>query len=223
MFIQYGYEITILCLQPTPIITRLDVHPEVAGRSVETIPFNTSSNTTVEEFRDDYGNRARRLVAPPGPLTLSAQGIISDDGLLDFAPTNLAEIAVQNLSPEVLPFLLASRYCDTDLLSERAWTLFGNVQPGGPRVQAICDYVHDRVRFDYAQARSTRTASEANAEQVGVCRDYAHLAIAFCRCLNIPARYVNGYLGDIGVPFNPSPMDFSAWFEAYIEIGRAHV
>ena len=118
--------------------------------------------------------------------------------------------------------MLPSRYCEIDLLADTAWKLFGQTPPGWARVQAIVDFTHRHLTFGYPQAKSTRTAFQAFQEKVGVCRDFAHLAIAFCRCMNIPARYCNGYLGDIGVPPDPAPMDFNAWFEAYLG-GRWHV
>lgn len=116
----------------------------------------------------------------------------------------------------MLPFLLPSRYCEADRLGPFAWSRFGQIPPGWGRVQAVCDYVHGHLRFNYEQARATRTALEAWEEGVGVCRDFTHLAITLCRCLNIPARYATGYLGDIGVPADPAPMDFSAWFEVWL-------
>ena len=143
--------------------------------------------------------------------------MVEDSGKLDEVNTLAREVPVQELPDEVLGYLLGSRYCETDHLSNLAWSLFGNVSPGWSRVQAVTDYVHNRLSFGYGYARSTRTAAQAHDEQVGVCRDFAHLAITLCRCLNIPARYVNGYLGDIGVPEDPAPMDFSAWFEAFLD------
>jgi transglutaminase-like putative cysteine protease len=142
--------------------------------------------------------------------------VIRDSGLPEFLPAGAKEHPVAELPDDVLVFLLGSRYCDTDKLLPIAWSLFGGMAAGWPRVEAILRYAHDRVRFDYAQARADRTAFDAHEERVGVCRDYAHLAIALCRCMNIPARYCTGYLGDIGVPADPSPMDFSAWFEVYL-------
>ena len=216
MLIKYGYNISIICQQPTPMILRLDIHADEAWRAHQINPLGISPQLSVHEFNDAFGNRARRFLAPSGQTSFFAEGIVSDDGSGDrFVPT-ACETPVAQLPTEVLQYLLASRYCDTDLLSPLAWQLFGNVAPGWPRAQAICNYVHQVIRFDYNHARNTRTASEAHAERVGVCRDFAHLAIAFCRCMNIPARYVNGYLGDIGVPANPAPMDFSAWFEVYL-------
>jgi transglutaminase-like putative cysteine protease len=126
------------------------------------------------------------------------------------------EEALEDLPNEALMFLLGSRYCDTQKLSDQAWQMFGNIGGGWQRVQAICNYVHDRIEFGYHHARNDRTASEGHEERIGVCRDFAHLAITLCRCMNIPARYCTGYLGDIGVPRDPAPMDFSAWFEVFL-------
>ncbi|MBN9247713.1 MAG: transglutaminase family protein, partial [Hyphomicrobium sp.] len=161
--------------------------------------------------------RTQRLVAPPGPLKLSYRAVVRDSGALEEQPFNAREIPVADLPNYTMHYLSGSRYCETDELAPIAWQLFGNVPPGYARVKAICDFVHNHIKFDYQAARSTRTAAEAYKERTGVCRDFAHLAISFCRCLNIPAAYVNGYLGDIGVPPDPAPMDFSAWFEAYID------
>jgi transglutaminase-like putative cysteine protease len=148
---------------------------------------------------------------------MRGDGIIVDSGVPDMIAPAAPENPVAKLPDDVLVFLLGSRYCETDKLSQTAWDLFGAKSPGWTRVQAIADYVHERIKFGYAHARATRTALEAHEERVGVCRDFAHLLITFCRCLNIPARYVNGYLGDIGVPPDPAPMDFSAWVEVFLD------
>jgi transglutaminase-like putative cysteine protease len=167
-------------------------------------------------YLDLFGIRCRRLVASVGDLTLWGDATIEDDGKIDAADWTAREVAVVDLPDECLVYLLGSRYCETDRLSQTAWDMFGTTAPGWGRVQAICDFVHSHIRFDYTQARSTRTALEAFNEGVGVCRDFAHLALTLCRCLNIPARYVNGHLGDIGVPV-VDPMDFSAWIEVYLD------
>ncbi len=156
---------------------------------------------------------------PPGILAVSTENIVRDSGEPDLVPFGVGQVAIPDLPQETLEFLLGSRYCETDRLSDTAWSIFGSVRPGWERVQAICDYVHDRLTFSYPDARSTRTAWDGHEERLGVCRDFAHLAIAFCRCMNIPARYCTGYLGDIGVPAAPDPMDFSAWFEVFLEGG----
>lgn len=220
MLIRYGYEMTLSCPQPTALVCLLSVHEERAkdvrvAESFFTIP--TIHNST---YRDLFGNRCRRMVAPAGELTLWGDATIEDDGKLDKFFPNAQELPVSELPDDCLVYLMGSRYCETDRLSQIAWDLFGLTPPGWGRVQAICDYVQSHIRFDYLQARSTRTAFETHNERVGVCRDFAHLALTFCRCLNIPARYVNGHLGDIGVPV-VDPMDFSAWIEVFLE-GRWH-
>jgi transglutaminase-like putative cysteine protease len=168
---------------------------------------------------DCFGNRLRRFVAPTGESILCLSGIARDDGMPDARDDAAPVQLVSDLPAEVLSYLNGSRYCETDKMGEVAWKLFGHLPRDAGLVQSVCDFVHERTRFDYQLARSTRTALEAYEERVGVCRDFAHLAITLCRCLNIPARYVNGYLGDIGVPPDPNPMDFSAWFEVYLGDG----
>jgi transglutaminase-like putative cysteine protease len=173
-------------------------------------------------YSDGFGNVGTRLVAPPGRFTLSSSALVRDSGLPDVLVPGAIEHRVEDLPDEAIGFLLGSRYCETDLMSDTAFRLFGDVTSGWGRVQAICDYVHDHIAFDYQAARSTRTAAEAFREGTGVCRDYAHLAITFCRCLNIPARYCTGYLGDMGTPQPWGVPDFAAWFEVYLG-GAWHV
>jgi transglutaminase-like putative cysteine protease len=167
-------------------------------------------------YIDAYGNRCSRLVAPAGRMLLSGDGLVRDSGLPDVVAPSATPHPVEDLPPETIVYLLGSRYCETDRLSDIAWKLFAGTAPGWPRVQAICDYVHNQITFGYQYARPTKTAREAFDESNGVCRDYAHLAITFCRCMNIPARYCTGYLGDIGIPPVDAPMDFAGWFEAYL-------
>jgi transglutaminase-like putative cysteine protease len=172
---------------------------------------------SVSDYTDSYGNLCGRTVVPAGRVVFRTDALIEDDGLPDVQVPNALQHSIQNLPSEVLLFLLASRYCEVDSeLRDTAWSLFGHLPAGWPLVQAVCDYVHNHIRFDYMQARATRTALEVYRERTGVCRDFMHLAITLCRSLNIPARYCTGYLGDIGVPRQPSPMDFSAWFEVYL-------
>ncbi len=220
MLIRYGYEITVNCGQPTALVCLLSVHDDRKAdiRAAETVI--TQPDTSTSTYRDMFGNRCLRLVAPAGDLTLWGDATIEDSGAVDQADWSAEQHAVADLPDECLVYLMGSRYCETDRLSQVAWDLFGNTAPGWGRVQAICDYVHNHIRFDYQQARSTRTALDAYNEQVGVCRDFAHLAVALIRCMNVPARYVNGHLGDIGVPVL-DPMDFSAWIEVYLG-GRWH-
>jgi transglutaminase-like putative cysteine protease len=216
MRIRYGFNIEIDVPQPTTILTAMDVEQGRLGDIVREPPLKTGSIARVERYRDSFGNLCRRLTAKPGTVSLALEGIIEDSGVPDPVVSDAEQIDVAMLPVETLPFLLASRYCETELLGETAWDMFGRAQPGWARVQAICDFVHEHLTFSYPDARATRTAFEALNERVGVCRDFTHLAVALCRCMNIPARYCNGYLGDIGVPPDPAPMDFNAWFEAYL-------
>jgi transglutaminase-like putative cysteine protease len=170
----------------------------------------------VTSYYDTFGNRCARFVAPRGHLRLSSRSLIQVSGEPDEVNWEAREIPVAQLPNELLRFLLSSRYCEVDLFANIAFQLFGQVSPGWARVQAICDWVHDWVVFDYQQARPTKTAMDVYTERVGVCRDFQHLAITLCRAMNIPARYATGYLGDIGVPV-VLPMDFSAWFEAWLD------
>ncbi len=216
MLIRYGYQITLVCAQATAILARLNVHPQREGDVLYEVPFHATPSVPSTVFADEYGNRSRRFMAPAGRISLRADGLIADDGRRDDVDHSAREVPVLELPADAMPFLLGSRYCETDLLSGVAWQLFGGVTAGWARVQAICDFVHGHLTFSYPNARSTRTAFEAYQEQIGVCRDFTHLAITLCRCMNIPARYVNGYLGDIGVPPDGLAMDFSAWFEVYL-------
>jgi transglutaminase-like putative cysteine protease len=221
MLIRAGYEITYECPRPTPMVLMLSLHPSRLGDLTAPAPMVLDPPLPVEHFRDLYGNICSRIAAPAGPVTISSAFIVHDSGLPDAVEPAAAQLPVEKLPNEVLVYLLGSRYCDTDHLSNLAWSLFGERRPGWARVQAICDYVNSRLTFGYQHASATRTAWEGFREQRGVCRDFAHLAITLCRCMNIPARYCTGYLGDIGVPPAPEPMDFSAWFEAYLG-GRWH-
>lgn len=216
MLIRVGYDLQFELPAPTPMVLLLYVHPDrvLALRRPDAI--RVEPYVPLEFFHDPFGNSAARLVAPPGVVRFTNDTVIEDSGLPDPVAYDAPQHAVQDLPTDVLPFLLGSRYCEVDLMTPVAWELFGHTLEGWPRVQAICDFVHNHIRFDYQQARSTKTAQDVYYERQGVCRDFMHLAVTFCRCMNIPARYVTGYLGDIGVPVNPAPMDFSAWFEAYL-------
>jgi transglutaminase-like putative cysteine protease len=217
MLINYGCEITVTVAKPTPLICMLDVHPERRNDIVAEAPFESAPRLPSTTYVDGFGDRCRRLIAPAGDITLRIDGTIRDSGLPDTFAREAREVPVERLPYDTLVFLLGSRYCETDRLSQTAWDLFGTTPPGWTRVQAIGNFVHNHLTFGYEHARATRTAIEAFEERTGVCRDFAHLMIAFCRCLNIPARYVNGYLGDIGVPPDPAPMDFSAWVEVFLD------
>ena len=199
------------------MVLLLSVHPSRENDLLTEHRIRLSPNVTARHGRDPFGNVLTRLVAPAGQLEICNDFLIHDSGLPDEVAMDARQWDVNDLPNDVLPFLHGSRYCDTQKLSDLAWSLFGPVPAGWARVQAICDYVHDRIQFGYHHARCDRTASEGHFERIGVCRDFAHLAVALCRCVNVPARYCTGYLGDIGVPKDPAPMDFSAWFEAFID------
>lgn len=216
MKIRCGYEITYEVPQRSPMILMLNVAPdrEADLLSPDRITFNRPVPTT--EYRDMFGNRCLRVAADPGTLVITNDFVVTDSGELDVYAPDAVQHAVEDLPTECLVFLLGSRYCETDRLSDTAWSLFGNVPKGWPLVQAIVEYAHERVTFGYQYARATKTAFDAHQERQGVCRDFAHLAVTLCRCMNLPARYTTGYLGDIGIPISDDPMDFSAWFEVYL-------
>jgi transglutaminase-like putative cysteine protease len=217
MKIRVGFEIVYDCPQPTPMMLTLNVHFTRVSDLVGRDDLQFDPPIPVTSYRDSFGNWCTRIVAPQGRLRISADAIVNDSGLPDVVVPQAQQVPIQNLPDDSLLFLLGSRYCETDRLSETAWNLFGNGPTGWGRVQAICDFVHNHITFGYQHARMTRTAFEAFYDKTGVCRDYAHLAVAFCRCMNIPARYCTGYLGDIGTPPPWGTMDFAAWFEAYLD------
>jgi transglutaminase-like putative cysteine protease len=216
MKIRTGFDIDYDCPHPVPMLLVLSAHPsrmqDVIGKHVITFAPPIESH----DYHDMFDNIVTRIVAPTGKLTISLDFIIADSGLPDPVVLDAVQHRVEELPDDVLVYLLGSRYCDTDKLHDLAWQLFGNTAPGWGRVQAIVDYVHNRITFGYQYADATRTAFDGHTGRVGVCRDFAHLAVALCRCLNVPARYCTGYLGDIGVPPVDAPMDFSAWFEVYL-------
>ncbi|MDT7816567.1 MAG: hypothetical protein QOJ42_6483 [Acidobacteriaceae bacterium] len=216
MQIHVGYELIYNCPQPTPMILVLNVHYSRASDIVTSDYLTTDPSIPITAYRDAFGNWCSRIVAPAGRTRLKSSAVVRDTGEPDVVVTSAQQHAVEDLPEETLVYLMGSRYCETDRLSDTAWELFGESPPGWARVQAICDYVHNHITFGYENARSTRTAWEAFNERTGVCRDFAHLAITFCRCMNIPARYCTGYLSDIGIPPPYGVMDFAAWLEAYI-------
>ncbi|HEY4941308.1 MAG TPA: transglutaminase family protein [Rhizomicrobium sp.] len=216
MLIQCGYDIGFECGADTPMMLQLHLRPERHGDLTTIERFAVLPYAPYRFYQDGFGNVCTRLVLPKGVTHVTCDFVIRDSGRPDLAPVGAQQVAVDALPDDVVIFLLGSRYCDTDKLATLAWSLFGDIAPGWPRVAAICDYSHDRIAFNYADARADRTAYEAHEERVGVCRDYAHLAIALCRCMNIPARYCTGYLGDIGIEPDGNPMDFSAWFDVYL-------
>jgi transglutaminase-like putative cysteine protease len=216
VLIRLGYDLRFELPAPAVMTTLLHVHPSRCGDLREPDLLQLDPALPVECFHDGFGNLATRLRLPAGPVRLHSRALIDDPGTVDARDPRAPQLDLAALPTNVLRYLMPSRYCEVDLLSPIALELFGHIRPGWERVEAVCEWVHTRVAFSYVAARSTRTALEVFTERVGVCRDFQHLAITFCRCLNIPARYAAGYLGDIGVPAAPYPMDFSAWFEVYL-------
>ncbi len=223
MLIQTGFDIILTVAAPTQVLSLLQIHPSRAHDiQSRTEHFSVEPALDVSHYLDCFGNRCSRITVPAGleEIRLHGAALVHDGGQPDPQHPQARQLELQELPHEVLQFLLPSRYCDFEGgLMQFAWDRFGAAPSGWARVQAICDYVHQHLTFNYQAACATRTASQGWQEGTGVCRDFAHMAVALCRCMNIPARYATGYLGDIGVPAAPYPMDFSAWFEVYLEGG----
>ncbi|HVJ53109.1 MAG TPA: transglutaminase family protein [Aliidongia sp.] len=216
MKLRVGYELIYECPQPTPMMLMLNTHHAHAQDVLIPDRLVTDPQVPVRLYRDGFGNLCSRIVAPQGRISLSTTALLEVSDQPESHPPEDFQHPVEDLPDDSLVFLLGSRYCETDLLSDIAWQSFGQTKPGRDRVQAVCDFVHGHIKFDYAHARPTKTAWEAYRERQGVCRDFAHLAVALCRALNIPARYCTGYISDVGLEPPFSPMDFAAWFEAYL-------
>ncbi|HEX4130680.1 MAG TPA: transglutaminase family protein [Pirellulales bacterium] len=216
MLIKTGFELIFNTPAPTVMLAMLFVHPDRTHTLAEPERLTTEPELPRDEFIDSFGNRVARLVTVAGRNRLFSESVVEDHGQPDVIVPNAPQLPIEQLPVDVLPFLLSSRYCEVDKMSDIAWQLFGNTPGGWPRVKAICDWAHGHVEFGYKYARVTKSAHDVYEERKGVCRDFTHLAITLCRCMNIPARYATGYLGDIGVPVAPDPMDFSAWFEVYL-------
>jgi transglutaminase-like putative cysteine protease len=216
MHIRAGYSLSYDCPQPTPMLLCLNIHPTRRADLLTPQVLHFSPQLESWDYTDAFGNVCTRVTAPAGRTTISTEFEIYDSGAPDHVPFDAGQHDIRDLPDGVLVFLLGSRYCETDRLSNIAWSKFGQTPPGWPRVQAILDFVHGHIHFDYQRADATRSAYGAYVDQIGVCRDFAHLALTLCRCMNIPARYCTGYMGDIGIPPVPGPMDFSGWFEVYL-------
>ena len=216
MIIRAGYAIAFECSAVTPMILHLNIHPSRQADLRSPDEVRTAPHCPTEAYLDLFGNRVTRVEAPAGLIAFHNDFTIEDSGAPDEAPEDAPLTPVGKLPNDVLVYLLASRYCDSDNLSDFAWSQFGGIAGGARLVRTICDFAHSRIQFDYAAANPRRTASDGLREGIGVCRDFAHLAAALCRAMNVPARYCTGYLGDIGVPIDPAPMDFSAWFEVFL-------
>ncbi|EHS49507.1 transglutaminase domain-containing protein [Rhizobium sp. PDO1-076] len=216
MKIRAGFNLGYECTQPTPMLLALNIHPSRRPDLLSDQVLTFDRPIEAWSYLDGFGNACSRILAPPGLTTISTQFEIYDDGQPDVIPEHAVQHAIKDLPDDVLVYLLGSRYCDTDRLADLAWKMFGTTPMGWPRVKAILDFTHEHITFDYSRADSTRSAYGGYVDRIGVCRDFAHLAITLCRCMNIPARYCTGYLGDIGVPKDPNPMDFSAWSQVYL-------
>ena len=216
MRFKIGCELTFDFPQITPMMAMLNVHFSRISDLERPDHLVTSPSVPVEGYRDSFGNWCNRLVAPAGRFTLGTNSVIRDNGQPDRKTPDAVQHQIQLLPADTLQYLLGSRYCETDLLADEAWRLFKHTPLGWGRVQAVCDFVHNHITFGYLDARPTRTAADAYREKRGVCRDFTHLAVAFCRCLNIPARYCTGYVSDFGQPPPYETMDFAAWMEVYL-------
>jgi transglutaminase-like putative cysteine protease len=221
MLIRTGFDIVYETPSPTPMVIMLSLHPSRTADIVGTESLVTEPDVPIHYYRDSFGNVCGRLTAPAGQIRLRGTALVRDSGLPDEIVPFAHQHTIEDLPDDCVLYLMPSRYCETEKLADIAWSLFKDTPLGWARVAAICDFVHRHVTFGYAHANATKTAFEVYQQRTGVCRDFAHLAVALCRCMNIPARYVTGYLGDIGVPVDPSPMDFSGWFEAYLS-GKWH-
>ena len=216
MLIRVGYDISFDVPAPTPMVLMLYMHPSRLHTVQQPEAIRVEPYVPINLFTDNFGNTCGRIVAPAGTIRFINDAVVGDTGEPDPIPDGAIQHHIEDLPPDVMPYLLASRYCEVDLLQNIAWQLFNNVPEGWPRVKAIMEWAHNRILFGYNYASSTRTAMGGYNDCVGVCRDYMHLAITLTRCMNIPARYATGYLGDIGIPPVPCPMDFSAWYEVYL-------
>ncbi len=216
MLIRVGYELLFDVPAPTSMLLKLYLHPSQLSKVKQSEDLKIEPDIPLQEFTDEFGNRVGRLVMPAGRVRLSNSAVVADSGEPDEVNQSAQQIPVEELPTEVLPYLFSSRYCEVDLLGDLAKKLFDQTPTGWARVQAVCDWVHENVRFGYEYARPSKTAYEVYQERTGVCRDFMHLAVTFCRCLNIPARCATGYLGDFDLPELSTP-DFSCWFEAYLD------
>lgn len=220
MLIRIGFEINVSCPAPVPMLLALSVHSSFNGRFIGEDRVRCTTTGDVREYVDGFGNRITRTVAPQGQSTYWSDCVVEFDARPDAVVPDAKQLEIPQLPDDTLRFLMASRYCDSDSLGDFAWKQFGQAPLGWARVQAICNFVHDHVTFDYKFGRPDKTAGHVLSEKTGVCRDFAHLSISLCRAMNIPARYCSGYLGDIGVP-DAGFDDFCAWFEVYLD-GQWH-
>jgi transglutaminase-like putative cysteine protease len=216
MKLSVGYKLVYDCPQPTPMMLMLNTHFTCAPSILVADLLTVDPPVPLAQYRDSFGNLCSRMVAPQGRITLTTSALLEVSNQPELLSVEGEQHPVEQLPDECLMFLLGSRYCETDLMSDTAWQLFGSTAPGAARVQAICNFVNGHITFGYQHARPTKTAFQVYQERLGVCRDFAHLAVTLCRAMNIPARYCTGYISDVNLPPPYASMDFAAWFEAYV-------
>ncbi len=216
MEIKVGFEITYAAAQPTPMVIMLNIHPSRQADIIGKETVVAEPDVSIRFYHDGFGNVCGRLVAPAGGVTLKGSALVRDTGLPDEVRPSAQQLPIEQLPNELMLYLMPSRYCETDKLTDIAWSLFGKTEAGWKRVAAITEFVHNHVTFGYKHAHHMKSAHDVYKQKAGVCRDFAHLALTFCRCMGIPARYCTGYMGDIGIPPDPSPMDFSGWFQVWL-------
>jgi transglutaminase-like putative cysteine protease len=217
LLLRIGYEIIFDIAAPTPMLLMLYVHPSRADRLLRPEAIHIEPHVPVHDFVDSFGNRVGRIIAPPGLVRIWSESLFEDSGQPDPSKPDARQHRVEDLPADILPYLLGSRYCEVDRLSAIAWDVFGKLPPGYPRVKAVNEWIYQNIEFGYRHARTNKTALDVYTERRGVCRDFMHLAITFCRALGIPSRYATGYLSDIDAPPDPTPMDFSAFYEVYLD------
>jgi transglutaminase-like putative cysteine protease len=210
--VRVGCEFVYVAAVATPTI--FQVEPRGAG--VVERAWSPDPAIDVRSYVDLYDNPCARLILPPGRSVISYRALVDVPDATEDIDVTATQLLPDELPDDVLIYTLPSRYCLPDMLGDEAWSRFGGMAPDYTRVQAICDYVNGHLTFGYGTSNATSTAVDVNASGYGVCRDFTHLAISFCRALNIPARYVFGYLPDMDVPFDPAPMDFAAWMQVWL-------
>ncbi len=214
MQVKIGCEMVYQTAHDTPLVLLIRPRPQYHHKLIKETTRLTPA-VPLHDFVDSFGNHQWRLTAPSGELRIHYDALAEVLPDPDPVLMDLPGVLIQNVPDEALQFLLPSRHCPSDLVINDAWNLFGQTTPGWPRVQAVCDWLHTNIRYAKGSNSST-TGFDAYKAGQGVCRDFAHLGVMFCRALSIPARYVCGYLPDIGVEPDPTPMDFHAYFEAFV-------
>ncbi|MEX2583285.1 MAG: transglutaminase family protein [Gemmatimonadota bacterium] len=213
MQIHVGFEFLLESGTPTPVVSVVRPREDLSRIGEER--YAVTPDVPIHRYCDIFGNQVWRWTAPAGSMRIAYHALAEVSGVPDPRLVELPGTPVEQLPDELLQYTLPSRYCPSDRVLDDAWGLFGAAPEGWARVQAVCDWVHANVAYG-GQSGSSTTGYDTYAERAGVCRDFAHVAVMFCRALNIPARYICGYLPDIGVPPDGKPMDFHAWFEAYV-------